>query len=93
MTGSFNGTAFTYTTPMDQEQELTFNPPLVVPVGGGNANLTVRMDVRTWFRVGGTGALIDPASANVGGVNEGAVRENIKNSIEAYEDNDRDGGR
>ena len=91
--GTFNGTAFTYTTPIDQEQEFTFNPPLVVDASGSSANLTIRMDVSTWFRVGGTatGALIDPASANVGGQNEGAVRENIKNSIEAYEDDDRDG--
>jgi hypothetical protein len=90
--GTFNGTAFTYTTPMDQEQEFTFNPPLVVDASGSSANLTIRLDVRTWFRVGGTGALINPSSANVGQPNEGAVRENIKNSIEAYEDDDRDGG-
>ncbi|OGU00384.1 MAG: hypothetical protein A2085_02970 [Gemmatimonadetes bacterium GWC2_71_10] len=63
----------------------------MVDVSGANTNLTIRMDVRTWFRVGGTGALIDPASANVGQPNEGAVRENIKNSIEAFEDDDRDG--
>ena len=89
--GTFNGTPFTYTTPIDQEQEFEFATPLVVDVSGANTNLTIRMDVRTWFRVGGTGALIDPASANVGQPNEGAVRENIKNSIEAFEDDDRDG--
>jgi hypothetical protein len=89
--GTFNGTPFTYSTPMDQEQEITFVPPLVVDASGSSANLTIRMDVSTWFRVGGTGALIAPASANVGQPNEGAVRENIKNSIEAYEDPDRDG--
>lgn len=89
--GTFNGVAFTYTTPLDQEQEITFVPPLVVDASGSSTNLTIRMDVTTWFRVGGTGALISPASANVGQPNEGAVRENIKNSIEAYEDQDRDG--
>ncbi len=90
--GLFNGTPFTYTTPMDQEQEYEFNPPVVIG-GTAAANLTILMDVGTWFRVGGTGALIDPATANVGGQNEGAVRENIKNSIEAFEDDDRDGDR
>ncbi len=89
--GTYNGTPFTYTTALDQEQEIYFTPPLVIDASGAAGNLTIRMDVRTWFRVGGTGALIDPASANVGGQNEGAVRENIKNSIEAYEDDDRDG--
>lgn len=89
--GTFNGVALTYSTPMDQEQEITFVPPLVVDASGSSANLTIRMDVSTWFRVGGTGALIAPASAGVGQPNEGAVRENSKNSIEAYEDPDRDG--
>lgn len=89
--GLFNGTPFTYTTPLDQEQEFEFVPPLVVTTSGASSNLTILMDVRTWFRQPGTGALINPQTANVGGANEGVVKENIKNSIEAFEDDDRDG--
>lgn len=89
--GTYNGTAFTYTVPIDQEQEFTFPTPLVIDASGSTTNLTLQMDIRTWFRVGGTGNLFDPASANVGQPNEGVARENIKNSIEAFEDPDRDG--
>lgn len=89
--GTYNGTAFTYTVPIDQEQEFTFPAPLVIDASGSTTNLTLQMDARTWFRVGGTGDLFSPATANVGQPNEGVARENIKNSIEAFEDPDRDG--
>ena len=35
--------------------------------------------------------LVDPATANKGGANEGIVKENIKQSVEAFEDDDSDG--
>lgn len=89
--GTFNGTPFTYTSALDEEQEFTFSPPFVVDAGGAAANLTIRLDVSRWFRNVSSGALIDPATANVGGANEGIVKENIKNSIKAFEDHDRDG--
>ena len=44
----------------------------------------------SWFR-DGSGALVEPTSANKGGLNEGLVKENIKNSIDAFEDEDEDG--
>jgi hypothetical protein len=34
---------------------------------------------------------VNPATANEGGVNEDLVEENIENSIDAFEDDDRDG--
>lgn len=89
VTGRYNGTAFTYTTGLDQEQEVQFVPPLVIDASGSTTNLTVRFDPATWFRNGTT--LIDPASANQGGANVSLVENNIKNSIEAFHDHDRDG--
>lgn len=91
VTGTFNGTPFTYTSTLDQEQEYNFVPPLHVTASGASTNLTIRLDVTTWFRVGGTGALISPATALPGGVNEGALNQNIKNSIKAFEDDNKDG--
>ncbi|HTH65281.1 MAG TPA: hypothetical protein VL563_11365 [Gemmatimonadales bacterium] len=92
VTGTFSKAGsrsdFTFTSDLDASEELGFNPPLAV-VDGTPANLTVRLDVATWFANGG--ALIDPASANVGGPNEGVVQNNIKNSIDAFEDDNRDG--
>jgi len=86
--GTFNGTPFVYTSTLDQELEMEFSPALTVGTTGGN--ITIQVDVATWFRSAG-GAVVDPATANVGGVNESAVREQIKRSIRAVEDNDRDG--
>jgi hypothetical protein len=37
------------------------------------------------------GALVDPSSANLGGPNAGIVKNNIKSSIDAFEDDNRDG--
>jgi len=88
--GSFNGTAFTYTTDMDQEQEAEITPPLVVDETGATANLTLRVDPRGWFLDHG-GSLVDPATANHGGPNESLVESNIERSFEAFEDEDHDG--
>jgi len=89
--GTFNHTAFTYTSPLDQEQEYTFVPPLVVDASGSATNLTIRVDVTTWFKNAATGTLISPATANVGGANEGTVKQNIKNSFRAFRDHNHDG--
>jgi hypothetical protein len=88
--GSFNGQPFTYETDLDVEQEFDLVPPLEVSEGGGTTNVTVLIDVSQWF-VDGAGNLVNPQSGNKGGDNESLVKENIKQSIEAFEDDDRDG--
>ena len=88
--GTFNGEAFVYETDLDEEQEYDLVPPLVIDSLPVATNVTVRIDISTWFRDGG-GSLVDPTSANKGEVNEGLVKENIKNSIDAFEDEDEDG--
>lgn len=88
VTGTFNHTAFVYTSDLDASQEMVLPAPLDV-TAGTRANLTIRMDVSTWFVA--NGALVDPASANKGEQNEGIVKENIKQSIEAFEDDNHDG--
>ena len=87
--GMYNGQAFTYTTDLDVEQEFDLMPPLVVDSVMAT-NVTVRIDISQWFQ-DATGNFVDPASANKGGQNESIVNENIKQSIEAFEDRDRDG--
>ena len=91
VTGTFSraGTRsdFVYTSDLDASQEMAL-PPLDV-AAGTPANLTIRMDVSTWFV--DAGALIDPATANKGGQNEGVVKNNIEQSIDAFEDDDHDG--
>ena len=83
-------TPFTFETDLNEEQEIEFPAPIEVVEGGPGVNVTFAVDLGLWFR-DATGRLIDPASANKGGPNEGLVKENIKRSIEGFEDDDRDG--
>jgi hypothetical protein len=65
-------------------------PPAAVDDGAAPTNLTLEIDVATWF-VGPDGELIDPSTANDDGPNEGIVEDNIQDSIEGFEDEDEDG--
>jgi len=91
--GTFNGEEFLFLQDLNEDQEREMNPPLVVEEGGEPVNVTLMIDVSTWFTSDGTptGSLIDPRTANKGGANENLVEENIENSIEAFEDDDVDG--
>jgi len=88
--GTFNGAVFLYESDLGVEQELDLVPPLVIEEGSGNTNITIFVDLTAWFRDQASG-LIDPASANTGGQNESLVEDNIKQSMEAFEDDDRNG--
>jgi hypothetical protein len=90
VTGLWNGVPFTFVSRLDAKQEYRFDPPLVVDASGTATNLTIRMDITKWFVNGGSGALVDPSSANPGGANENLIKDNIRNSIKAFRDRDRD---
>lgn len=90
MTGTYNGTAFTYTSGLDVEQEHSFVPPIAVTDAAG-ANLTLFVDLNSWFLNQSATGLIDPASANKGQQNEGEVKSNIEASLNAFEDDNHDG--
>jgi hypothetical protein len=90
VTGTFNGTPFTYETDLDVEQEHDLSPSLVV-AESGSVNVTLLVDVSAWFLDEAGTALVDPATANQGGANESVVKTNITESIEAFEDHDSDG--
>ena len=86
--GTYNGSAFVFTTDLNLEQERELVPPLVISESGA-VNLTLFVDVAQWFQSGGS--LLDPATGNIGQPNEGVVKQNIQNSIQAFEDEDQDG--
>jgi hypothetical protein len=88
--GTYDGANFTYETDLNEEQEFDLIPNLVIGEDAPATNVTVRFDVSTWF-LDGNGNLFDPATANKGGPNENLAKDNIKNSIEAFEDEDKDG--
>ena len=79
-----------FTSDLDAEQEIELQPPLTVSAGTGT-NVTLRVDVATWFLNAGGKALVDPASANKGQPNEGVVKDRIEASIDAFRDEDHDG--
>lgn len=91
--GVFNGgDPFIFLQDLNEDQEIDLDPPLEVTAELLPLNLTLELDVSLWFR-DASGTLVDPVSANKGGENESLVEENIKRSIELFEDDDRDGQR
>lgn len=86
--GTFNGTPFTFTSELDQEVQIDFNPP--VTVSEGTNNVTIAVDLRSWFR-NSSGVLIDPSTASPGQPNESSVTARIKASLRAFEDDDKSG--
>lgn len=89
VTGTFNGTPFTFTSNVEAEQEIHLPTPIVT--GDAAVELTLFVDVDSWFRsVDGT-SLIDPALGLVGQPMQSVVEENIKASFQAFEDHDHDG--
>lgn len=90
VTGTYNGIDFVFMQDLMDEQEITLNPPITVGPIPEVLNVTMNIDLTSWFRTG-AGALVNPASANKGGENENMVERNIKDSIDVFEDNDEDG--
>ena len=86
--GTYKGNPFVFTSPIHSELELEFDPPLVIDASTKNA--TVNIDVTKWF-VRGDGTVIDPTTANAGSSNAELVADNIRDSFEAFEDDDRQG--
>ena len=88
--GTWNGEPFVFVQDVEAEQETDLAEPLVVAEGSETRNLTLRLDISSWF-VDGSGSLIDPSSALADGPNEELVEDNIEDSFEAFEDDDEDG--
>lgn len=81
--------AFMYVSDLNEEQEITFAPPIRVTADMPK-NVTFRVDLNAWFR-DGDGLLVNPRLANEDGGYEDLVENNIESSIEGFEDDDRDG--
>ena len=73
---------FVYVAALDEIEELELAPALLLQAQGA-AQLTLRLDLATWFLTANRAALVDPGSANPGGPNEILVRDNIRMSIRA----------
>lgn len=93
VTGSYNGRSFSYITDLNEEQEIELTDPLIVTTESGPVNVTLILDLSTWFLdpVGGT--FVDPTTALKGQPDEQLVEDNIEASIEGFRDDDGDGVR
>ena len=70
---------FTFISRMNVVSAINFDEP--VTVDAGTTNLTIDVDVGSWFR-SAAGGVIDPTSAG----NQRAIEKNIRRSLRAFED-------
>ena len=89
ITGTFDGVPFEFTIEDMLAKTIALSQPVMV-VGGANTNITVRLAVADWFR-NADGSLIDPRTAQYGGVNVAAVASNMARAVIAFEDRDHNG--
>lgn len=82
--GLFNGDPFVFTSRVRSRLEMEFDTPLVI--NDLMRNVTVSIDVRTWF-LNSSGAVIDPSVSS----NRQRIESNIRRSFRAFEDNDMRG--
>jgi hypothetical protein len=88
--GSYNGTPFVFTSDVNAEERIALVPPITVAGSAANVDVTIKVDVSTWFS-DGAGGFVDPATANPGGANDSLVRDNIRTSFHAFRDANHDG--
>ena len=83
--GTYNGQPFVFTSASRFELELEFEPRLVVDAGG--TNVTVDVDVASWFRSGTM--VLNPGDPTM----TAAIESRILASFAAFLDDNRDGRR
>ncbi len=76
--------AFTFTSDAHAEVSVDFATPITV--NAGTSNLTIDVDVGSWFK-GASGAILDPNNAE----NQEAIEHAIRASFRAFEDDNHDG--
>lgn len=87
--GFLNGdpnSTFLFTSAISAEQETEFDPPLVIDETTPSTNVVLTIDLRTWF-VDNNNNPLDPTLEG----NRSIIENNIKASINVFEDEDDDG--
>lgn len=77
---------FVFSSDLSAEQEREFDPPLVLNENSPSTNLVLIINLDTWF-VDDDGDPLDPRSHG----NKEIIEDNIKKSIDIFEDEDDDG--
>jgi hypothetical protein len=89
VTGTYNGEAFIYRGDLEAEMEFNLVPELIAGETAAT-DLTLFANLDPWFR-NQSGLLLSPETANPGSPNESLVEQNIKTSLDTFEDDDHDG--
>lgn len=84
VTGTYKGQPFTFTSKVEAEVEMEFDPAILVEAGS-NDNITVALDLARWFR-NSAGALLVPTAEN-----QSRIEQNIATSFDVFGDRNRDG--
>lgn len=82
--GTYNAQAFVFAAPVDASIESVFSAP--VTVDANSPNVTIAIDIASWFSNGAGGTLDPSSSANVA-----RISANIARSFHAFEDDNHDG--
>ncbi|GAC1414046.1 MAG: hypothetical protein NVSMB53_11980 [Gemmatimonadaceae bacterium] len=82
--GTYKGNPFTYASAINTDLELHFNPPVTVTTA--SKNITIDVDVASWFK-DATGAALDPSDP----ANAAVIAANIRKSFGAFKDDNEDG--
>lgn len=83
--GTYNGQPFSYNSSLDAGIEMELSAPLTVASGAGS-NLTLFIDVASWF-TDSSGNAIDPTNSQ----NASTIENQIKQSFKVFEDDDKNG--
>jgi hypothetical protein len=86
VTGTFNGTAFAFTSAITAEVEIELETPVQV-VAGTPAAITLQVDLSKWFTAGS--GLLNPVSPTQ--QIRSQIEQNIRASFHAFKDHDHDG--
>ncbi|WP_309671367.1 hypothetical protein [Gemmatimonas sp.] len=86
--GTFNGTPFIFVNDVNAKLTVPLAEPLVIGTGGDD--VTVTIDLSTWF-LRASGGLYSPAAANTPGQTRAQVQNNIRNAFRAFKDKNKDG--
>lgn len=81
---------FTYTTDLTSVLNIELDQPIDV-AAGATLDVTLNIDLSTWFADTSAGRLVDPALALDGQPLEALVEQNIRTSFHAFEDANGDG--
>ena len=83
--GTYNGQAFTYNSSLDAGIEMELGTPVTL-TSGSASNLTLFIDVASWFK-DSSGNAIDPTNS----ANASTIENQIKQSFKVFEDDDKNG--